>query len=89
MGPGFMNQVRYVDLGLVSKEMYTGIWGYGNLIDINCLTVIKFLLKEPTWLISFTKLPVCTTKNSGLKKLLKNLVKQKMIQVQLKFKLHS
>jgi hypothetical protein len=40
------NQVRYVDLGLVSKEMYTGIWEYGNLIDINCPTVIKFSSKK-------------------------------------------
>ena len=40
------NQVRYVDLGLVSKEMYTGIWEYGNLIDINCPVVIKFSSKK-------------------------------------------
>ena len=32
------NQVRYVDLGLVSKEMYTAIWEYQHIIDI----------KEPT-----------------------------------------
>jgi len=42
------NQVRYVDLGLVSKEMYTGIWEYGNLIDINCPVVIKFSSKKQT-----------------------------------------
>ena len=35
-------------MGLVSKEMYTGIWEYGNLIDINCPVVIKFSSKKQT-----------------------------------------
>jgi len=41
-------KIKYVDLGCVSKEMYTGIWEYGNLIDINCPVVIKFSLKKQT-----------------------------------------
>ena len=42
------NQVRYVDLGLVSKEMYTGIWEYQYLIDIQEPTILQWSLKKQT-----------------------------------------
>ena len=28
------NQVRYIDLGLVPKEVYTGVWEYQNVVDV-------------------------------------------------------
>ena len=40
------NQVRYVDLGLVSKEMYTGIWEYQHLIDIQEPTILQWSLEK-------------------------------------------
>jgi len=40
------NQVRYVDLGLVSKEMYTGIWEYQHIIDIQEPTILQWSLKK-------------------------------------------
>ena len=46
MGPGFMNQVRYVDLGLVSKEIHTGIWEYQHIIDIQEPTILQWSLEK-------------------------------------------
>ena len=49
------NQVRYVDLGLVSKEMYTAIWEYDNLIDLKDPILIKFSTDKT--LVSFWQGP--------------------------------
>jgi len=40
------NQVKYVDLGLVSKEMYTALWEYGSVIDVKCPILLKFCLNK-------------------------------------------
>ena len=41
-----MNQVRYVDLGLVSKEIHTGIWEYQHIIDIQEPTILQWSLEK-------------------------------------------
>ena len=40
------NQVRYIDLGSVSKEMYTGIWEYQHIIDIQEPTILQWSLER-------------------------------------------
>ena len=40
------NQVRYIDLGLVPKEVYTGVWEYQNVVDVQEPTIISFSLEK-------------------------------------------
>jgi len=46
------NQVRYVDLGLVSKEIYTGIWEYQHVIDIQEPTILQWSMEKES--VSFS-----------------------------------
>jgi len=39
-------QIRYVDFGLISKELYTGIWEYQTLVDIQQPTIIQWSMKK-------------------------------------------
>ena len=36
-------KIKYVDLGGVSKEMYTGLWEYDNVVDLKEPILIKFI----------------------------------------------
>ncbi len=40
------NEIRYLNLGSLTPDIYSSVWEYGNLIDINCPTVIKFSSKK-------------------------------------------
>lgn len=40
------NQIRYIDLGLVSKELYTGIWEYQNVVNVQEPTLLKFSIEK-------------------------------------------
>ena len=61
------NQVKYVDLGLVSKEMYTGIWEYGSVIDIQTPILIRFSLNvESVILFGKSKADVSHIINSDI-----------------------
>jgi len=42
------NEIRYLNLGSLTPDIYSSVWEYGNLIDINCPVVIKFSLKKQT-----------------------------------------
>ena len=52
METGMENQVRYVDLGLVSKEIYTGIWEYQHVIDIQEPTILQWSMEKES--VSFS-----------------------------------
>ena len=39
-------QIRYVDFGLISKELYTGIWEYQTLVDIQQPTIIQWSMEK-------------------------------------------
>ena len=47
--------IRYLDLGEVSPEMYLGLWEYDNVIDIKKPTLIKWFVDRT--LISFSQGP--------------------------------
>ena len=40
------NQIRYIDLGLVSKGTYTGIWEYQNVVNVQEPTLLKFSIEK-------------------------------------------
>jgi hypothetical protein len=40
------NEIRYLNLGSLTPDIYSSVWEYGNLIDINCPIVIKFSSKK-------------------------------------------
>lgn len=42
------NQVRYVDLGLVSPEVHVGIWEYQHIVEIEQPTLIRWSLEKET-----------------------------------------
>ena len=48
-------KIKYVDLGGVSKEMYTGLWEYDNVIDLKEPILIKFSTNKT--LVSFWQGP--------------------------------
>jgi hypothetical protein len=52
METGMENLVRYVDLGLVSKEIYTGIWEYQHVIDIQEPTILQWSMEKES--VSFS-----------------------------------
>ena len=35
-------EIRYLDLGSVSPEIYTSLWEYDKVIELNEPTLIKF-----------------------------------------------
>ena len=47
------NELRYIDLGSVSKEIYTAIWEYDNIIDLKDPILIKFSTDKT--LVSFSQ----------------------------------
>ena len=47
--------IKYVDLGGVSKEMYTGLWEYDNVVDLKEPILIKFSTNKT--LVSFWQGP--------------------------------
>ena len=40
------NELRYIDLGSVSKEMYTVLWEYDNVIELKEPTLIRYSARE-------------------------------------------
>jgi|TARA_Y100001949_G_C15973698_1_gene325118 lipoate-protein ligase A len=48
-------KIKYVDLGGVSKEMYTGLWEYDNVVDLKEPILIKFSTNKT--LVSFWQGP--------------------------------
>ncbi len=46
MKDGMETQIRYVDFGLISKELYTGIWEYQTLVDIQQPTIIQWSMEK-------------------------------------------
>jgi hypothetical protein len=40
------NEIKYLNLGSLTPDIYSSVWEYGNLIDINCPIVIKFSSKK-------------------------------------------
>jgi len=40
------NEIKYLNLGSLTPDIYSSVWEYGNLIDTNCPTVIKFSSKK-------------------------------------------
>ena len=34
------NEIKYLNLGSLTPDIYSSVWEYGNLIDINCPIVI-------------------------------------------------
>ena len=43
---GAKNRIRYINLGSVSKEMYTGLWEYRYLVDIKEPTMLQWSLNK-------------------------------------------
>ena len=52
---GMENQIRYIDLGNVSNEMYISIWEYDQIIDLNEPFIIKWSTEKT--LVSFWQGP--------------------------------
>ena len=38
-------EIRYLDLGSVSPEIYTSLWEYDNVVELKEPTLIKFSTK--------------------------------------------
>jgi hypothetical protein len=62
------NEIRYLNLGSLTPDLYSSVWEYGSLIDINCPTVIKFSSKKH--IVSFfgnSKLDISSFFNGEIK----------------------